>query len=436
MAPRHIVLWGVLAGLACAWQGPLFVRNLRPERDYVVDFLQEWASARNALEGRPVYESLRETCARDLGMAALPEERFVIEVNAHPPSSVLLALPLAGLDYPDATLAWNLISLAALLGCGVILVRQLGIPWDRCFVLPVVALALACWPFQEHVRMGQLGMVLLFLLTGAWAAERSGRPWLAGLLLATATAIKIVPAFLLVYFGMRRRWPVVAAGLLGLLALTLLTAAVLGPETYRAYLVDVPVQVREWRSGWSNASLQGFWNKLFDPGRKSHGVIPLVRSPQLAWAGFLASAAVVTALLALAVRRSTSRADHDRTFAAAAVAMLLLAPTTWEHWLVLLVLPAAIRWTQWPASSMRRRVLVVLLVWLSLNPGFFYRLLLHGATVSPPGHALFTLSFSCYALLGLFVLAVRDRAATYRALGQGDKAKADEDKARELKAGR
>ena len=38
-----------------------------------------------------------------------------IAYNAHPPTSVLLALPVTGLDLPDAVLAWNLVTLAALL---------------------------------------------------------------------------------------------------------------------------------------------------------------------------------------------------------------------------------------------------------------------------------------------------------------------------------
>ena len=34
--------------------------------------------------------------------------------------------------------------------------------------------------------------LLLLLITGAWAAERSGRPWLAGGLLGAATAIRAI----------------------------------------------------------------------------------------------------------------------------------------------------------------------------------------------------------------------------------------------------
>jgi hypothetical protein len=44
-------------------------------------------------------------------------------------------------------------------------------------------------PFRQQFSQGQLNAVLLLLITGAWAAERSARPGLAGVLLAVATAV-------------------------------------------------------------------------------------------------------------------------------------------------------------------------------------------------------------------------------------------------------
>src|SRR5262249_7253592 len=109
--------WGVVALLVGLWQGPSFVWSLRHGNGHLCDFVQDWASARNLLEGRPIYEAHEISLARSLGWHPDPANstfRFFLEVNAHPPTAVLLALPLAALDYLDAVLAWNLISLAAL----------------------------------------------------------------------------------------------------------------------------------------------------------------------------------------------------------------------------------------------------------------------------------------------------------------------------------
>ena len=73
---------------------------------------------------------------------------FLITRNAHPPSSVLLALPLARLNYPDAFLAWSLISLAALALSLWIVVRHLGIPFSAWSLAPTLTLLLVCNPIQ------------------------------------------------------------------------------------------------------------------------------------------------------------------------------------------------------------------------------------------------------------------------------------------------
>ena len=84
-------LWAGLAVLVCGLQGIDFVHSLRPPRTRGVDLFQDWASARNLLTGLPVYSSHRETIERYLGYRAA-EVNIDIDVNAHPPSSILLVL--------------------------------------------------------------------------------------------------------------------------------------------------------------------------------------------------------------------------------------------------------------------------------------------------------------------------------------------------------
>src|SRR5262249_51177427 len=184
-----------------------------------------------------------------------PKERFVLEVNAHPPTSVLLALPLADLDYPDAVLAWNLFSLALLVPALWLVIRQLDLRVAPWMLLPLAAVLLICSPFRQQVVQGQLNLVLLAILTGAWAADRSGRPWWAGTLVGLATALKLFPGFLFLYFVLRRRWHALGAGIVSLSVCTGLTATVLGVEAFESYARDVLPQIGRFRSDWVNASL-------------------------------------------------------------------------------------------------------------------------------------------------------------------------------------
>jgi hypothetical protein len=411
---RRIAWWALAAVVAVVWQGRGLLCDLRPPGDVVVDFYQEWASARNLLCGAPIYEPQRASSQRYLGCAPEGEAHFFLEINAHPPTTVLLGLPLARLDYRTAVLVWNLISLAALAASAWLVARQLELrlyPWT---ILPAIVFFMLCWPLRSHVAQGQLMMVLLLSISGAWAADRSGREILAGALIGAATVLKLFPALLFLHFVFRQRWRAVAAGLASIVVLTAATAAVLGPFVYATYFRDVPPFVAEWRSAWNNASLAGLWSKLFEPGTKGSGVVPLVYNPTLARMLVVVSCGAVIVLLARAIQQARSLAERDGAFGAAVVVVLLVTPVTWEHGFVLLLLPFAISWAGSPTGSLQRRLLILLaIVLMVLNPATFYRLWLFGDL--PPGRRAFCsaaqviaiLSVQCYALLALFVMAMR-----------------------------
>ena len=365
-------VWICLTVFICLTLGDSFVRTLRPDRDITVDFFQEWASAKNLLNGLPIYSSQRVMWEMYVGESRSQDLPVWIEVNAHPPTSVLLALPFAGLDYQDAVLAWNLISLATLGVSFWLVMRQLGMPISLWSLPPLLTLSLMCIPLWIHVFYGQLGLLLLLLITATWIAERSGRSGLAGALLAMATAIKLFPAFLFLYFVVRRQWRAVWVGALFLAALTLLTAAVLGVESYRSYVVEVLPQVSWFRAGWNNASIVGFWAKLFDPAPEEARSVwrtdALWQCAPLARAGTIASCAAVAAVLILIIRRARSRGQCDRAFAAAITGMLLVSPVVWEHYFVLLLLPVALGWGAFPTSALARTVFLVVQVALFFVP--------------------------------------------------------------------
>jgi hypothetical protein len=407
-------LWVTLAVVVCVMQGPSFIRDLRPPLDRGLDFFQDWASARNLLEGLPIYTRHEVSARRYMGIEVDPTDPFFVPVNAHPPTSVLLPLPLAWLDYPDAFLAWDLLSLAAL-GVSLWLVgRELGVRFSAWSVFPAVTLLLICFPFRLHVEQGQLSIVLLVLIVGAWVAYRRGWPVWAGALLAAATAIKLFPGFLFLYFLLRRQWRVLIGGAVSFLLLAALTAALLGPDIYTTYLRDVLPQVGDYRSGWGNVSLPGIWFKLFDPLTERMQVEPLWRGPVLARVGALASCALLVAILARVTLRVRSRADDDRAFGLAVTAMLLVSPLTWEHYLPLLLIPLAVAWVNLPPAGVTWKhllfVALVVALWASTDqltdpflPGSYLK------NVAMPLHTVTLLSLKCYMLLGLFAFGALTR---------------------------
>src|SRR3954471_19765457 len=85
---------------------PIVAVVIRPRPDYCVDFFQEWASARNYFRGYPIYTNHQIIIQEYLKITPPSFEEMTVEVNAHPPTSVLPTIPFGLLGYSDAVLAW------------------------------------------------------------------------------------------------------------------------------------------------------------------------------------------------------------------------------------------------------------------------------------------------------------------------------------------
>ena len=345
-----------LSVLLFAALGPGFIRTLKPAPREGIDFFQDWSSARNWRENVPIYTDLRFTAERYLGRRFAPGEEAAVLRNAHPPSSVLITLPFAWLSYPTATAVWNALSILCFGSALWIIARVRGTRPHGWWILPAAALLLTCNPFRHQVEMGQINGLLLALLVGMWVADRFDWYRTAGVLLAIATAIKLTPGLFFVFYVLRRRWSVVIWGALAGMAITALTAAVIGLESYESYLKDVLPLSSRYTPMRINASLAGLWSKWFDTGVVSHLTLeqiarPLSHNPVIARVGFAVSAAIVLYFLARTTTRARLPEQIDLATGGCVSAMLLLSPATWDHSFLLLALPAA---ALWPLVAPRR----------------------------------------------------------------------------------
>ena len=327
--------------------------------------------------------------------------------------AAILALPFAGLDYPDATLAWNLVSLSALAVSLWLVGRRVGIPFPPWAVFPLTTLMLICNPLRQQLSEGQLTLVLLILLIGAWAAERSGHLCWAGVLVGAATAIKLFPGFVLLHFLVRREWKAFAAGVACLAAMTVLTMTVVGPQAFVMYATEVLPVLQQDRSYFNNSSVMGLWSKLFDPGDgpSSQLLIPLSRSSLIARTGIALSVGGILVCWARSIWKARSRDECDRAFGLTFTTMLLVSPVTWDHYFLLLALPIALIWLAASEFVWARVWFLVAVLALWLDQGALWVMLVPGKTpgawpngVASPAETMTVLSFQFYALLSLFVL--------------------------------
>jgi hypothetical protein len=188
----------------------------------------------------------------------------VVDANGwhyhYPPLFAILMTPLADappgadrtgmLPYPVSVAAWFTISIFCLVLAVLVLGRALlPTPPDsgqqrmvnRRRALLCVLAVIACFPpIGLTLFVGQVNLLLLLLICGLAAAVLRGRRGEAGLWLAGAICLKLIPAFLLIYPVWRRdRRCLLGCGLGLVVGLGVVPAEVFGPARAWSY-------AREW----------------------------------------------------------------------------------------------------------------------------------------------------------------------------------------------
>jgi hypothetical protein len=401
-------LFAALFLVGCHLVGPVGFWSIDPIRVLSYqsnDYFQDWASARNHFVGMPVYTPHAKSIPFYLERPRADSE-LMIEYNAHPPTSVLLALLLGWIAFPDAVVVWNLLSLAALFASLAIVAAAL--PELKPQFWPILGLLPFCLAVYGNLQQSQLNLLLLLLVTAAWALDRSGRSGAAGLLVGAAATLKLFPAYLCLYFAARRQWRAVLAAAVSFSALNLTTAAVLGWQTFDDYLYIVLPYMKVFSTLAYNMSIAGFWHKLFDPSGEAGVVIPLWPSPAIARYGTLLTDLVVTAVVgALAYRAKTPR-GAELAFGAAVAAMLLVSPVVWDISMIVLMVPIALiaRTAQSSGRMPVALILILTIFWLPQGP--LTELAQAGRTLHAfsPAFMLGAPSLKFYALLATFALCL------------------------------
>ena len=405
------VFWLLLGGFACLIGGVLMVHRLTPpiQNPHARDFFRQWISARNYMADQSIYLELSK------GVKLHGDEQYgmLIPYNGNPPAAVLLALPFGYLDFDRAFIAWNIFSLGCLAVSIMLVFRDPTCGFSVWILLPVVAFLLLGRPLAEQVQMGQLSLLVLALLSGAWSAQRKSFTLLSGALIGLATAIKLFPGLLLVFFFLRRDWKAVAAGIGTFVAINGLCVVAFGTDCFLTYVSDIVPHMGQYYDGWMNVSLKGFWTKLFD-ARSGH-VIPLWQNAALSWFGYAISCCIVMLTLAWSGLSAKSQRCQDLTYGNFIIAMVLLSPVAWDHYYLLLLIPLGLFWNFARDSTPARIFLVLAIIVLGvIKPQWIWDATIPGdgelafgsglqRSIAEPLHTLTVISYPLYILVALFV---------------------------------
>ena len=274
------------------------------------DFLAFWGAAKLTVAGTP-------QLAYDLAAeAAVQATTGIADLFAYvnPPPLLLAIAPLGLLPYAAAWVVWSLAGWAIWL----LVARR---------ILPQATLAIAAFPgaylAASHAQNGFLTGALL--IGGVLALRRSQAlsGALFGALIVKPHLALLVPLWLLA----GRKWTALAAGAASAIVLSLVSLAVFGAETWRAWPDSFAVSAAIMRDGDAI-----FWQRMGT-------VYSAVRLYGGADAALIAQAAVTLACAALVVLVWRRTRDPEATGALMLAATALGSPYLFAYDLAFLALP-------------------------------------------------------------------------------------------------
>ncbi|HLZ40994.1 MAG TPA: glycosyltransferase 87 family protein [Candidatus Sulfotelmatobacter sp.] len=305
------------------------------------DFANYYLAARLYRQGYPVERVYDWTWfQRQKDHAAI--ERPLVGFAPSTLSSALLVLPLTSLPPLQANRCWLGMSLAFLLLAAALLKRITHLAWRRIGLLIFLAVA----PLHNNFRLGQVHIVVLLLLTLAARLHFRNSHFLSGVSVAAAAAMKIYPAFFLLFFLLKRQWRAAAGLVCGLLGALLLSLQLFGAEACRIYFRDIlPWGLRgeiidPYTTGWDslNALLRRLF--IFEPELNP---APVAHLPSLyAFLHSLILPAIFVPSMWAMSRTSSTLGRQKLEWATYGFLLLLLSSEPLPYHFLLLILTAAL----------------------------------------------------------------------------------------------
>ncbi len=355
----------------------LSIKTLYPPYVYVKDLTQEYTLAKAVLHGVDPYLPLPDLVARFIGNVPVP---VFPHPTPHPPIVGLLYGPFAFLEYQQAAAVWLVVEVCLLIASLRLLLCDMGVRWRPPAVALACIVAMGWGAVLQELVLGQLQSLLLLILLLAWAALRSEKDRLGGVLLGLGVALKLVVWPVAVYLLLKRRWRAVAACFGTVVALNLLMGAVVGFGTVLRYYTRVGPQVAGlYRGEAFNYSLWTVGRRLFE-GTGSPVQLSMQAPPLVAWpfGASLAAIALPLAWLCMSLAAAVRCRRTDSALGILLCASLLVSPVAWTHYLLLASVPMAVVWRAVVERGYRlRESYGVALVTLGLLPSV--GLLLEGA---------------------------------------------------------
>jgi Glycosyltransferase family 87 len=254
-----------------------------------------------------------------------------------PPTFLLCFEPLTLLSPHRAFWAWTAINALSFLVALILLLRCTpGLSRDA--TMAIAAIAILYPPVPDHLIWGQNKMLVLLMLVLMLRWMQQGRDAAAGWILAFASLLRAFPLLLAGYLLLTKRWRVLTHLIAGLVVGGLVTIAFVGVGRSFSFLRAPGYLTEQWREALpGNIAVGPSVSRLFWYFFGIH------LSTTQEWVRRIFSCLAQLAVIAFTIKATLSRASDEeqmgRLFSLWIMAAILLSPTSWFYYLVLLTIP-------------------------------------------------------------------------------------------------
>ena len=204
----------------------------------------------------------------------------------------------------------------------------------------VCAGCLGLYTLRYSMELMQTHIIFLFLAVLAVVWARTGKPVLAGVVLALAAAVKITPGLILIYWLFTRQRKAAISFVISSVALLTITIALTGIGLVKDYFASMSRISHILLVAWNNQSLASWWL-----GRSFSKVeiydwhsFPLPASVKFVSLALLVASAVAGGWLDR--RLMTARPDAPPYGAVfTMIGATVFTPIAWSHYYILLIVP-------------------------------------------------------------------------------------------------
>ena len=279
--------------------------------------------------GRKILRNPSELYNQDCGYVNFPLMAYVF-------------VPFGNLPKAVAGTLFFVIGYVSLIPLGYLLVKTPSLNgWERWLALILLWVS---GPLDYSIRLGNIThMIVLIILIALFLYQR-GNGWMAGILLGISGLIKIPLIAPAGYFLIRRKWKIVAGGMM-IVTLTVLFSLLIIPLSLNRQWLDACVLANTEKpiAGYINQSAVAMLARETIPRSQVFTWNPQLppRFQMLSWA--------VTAILLLPViiiviyqwNSIRSNAESILEFFIVLTSSLLISPISWVHYFAFLIIPTA-----------------------------------------------------------------------------------------------